>query len=79
MLSASNVRTNVSLQLFFFLSAQVVNDSDFESPVRAVRKRRHPLSVVSGGCVPRRGNSVNSFMECACKHSLHLHSVGRCH
>uniref|UniRef100_A0A8C3L6T1 ATP-dependent RNA helicase FANCM n=1 Tax=Chrysolophus pictus TaxID=9089 RepID=A0A8C3L6T1_CHRPC len=29
-------------------SPDVVNDSDFESPVRAVRKRRHPLSVVSG-------------------------------
>ncbi|XP_010710473.1 Fanconi anemia group M protein isoform X1 [Meleagris gallopavo] len=26
-------------------SPDVVNDSDFESPVRAVRKRRHPLSV----------------------------------
>lgn len=36
-----------SLQLFVFLFAQVLSDSDFESPIRAVRKRRHPLNMVS--------------------------------
>lgn len=24
-----------------------MNDSDFESPIRAIRKRRHPLNMVS--------------------------------
>ncbi|NWH44042.1 FANCM protein, partial [Fregata magnificens] len=28
-------------------SPDVMNDSDFESPIRAIRKRRHPLNMVS--------------------------------
>ncbi|NXF54019.1 FANCM protein, partial [Oceanites oceanicus] len=34
-----------SFQLYLFLFTQVMNDSDFESPIRAIKKRRHPLNT----------------------------------
>ncbi|NWS41538.1 FANCM protein, partial [Probosciger aterrimus] len=38
-------------------SPDVMNDSDFESPVRARRKRRHPLNMV------RERSNASSFLE----------------
>ncbi|NXF36647.1 FANCM protein, partial [Nyctibius bracteatus] len=46
-------------------------DSDFESPIRAVGKRRHPLTVV------QRKNNASSFVECVFKHLLFLQAGGR--
>ncbi|NXY71363.1 FANCM protein, partial [Glareola pratincola] len=45
-----------------------MNDSDFESPIGAIRKRRHPLNVV------QKKNNANSFMEYIFKHLLSLQS-----
>ncbi|KFQ50027.1 Fanconi anemia group M protein, partial [Nestor notabilis] len=45
-------------------SPDVMNDSDFESPVRARRKRRHPLNMV------RARNNASSFLEYIFKHLL---------
>ncbi|NXS54248.1 FANCM protein, partial [Brachypteracias leptosomus] len=53
-------------------SPDVLKDSDLESPVQALRKRRRPLDMVSQG----RGKS-NSFREYIFKHLLFLQPAGR--
>ncbi|NXL33035.1 FANCM protein, partial [Glaucidium brasilianum] len=55
-------------------SPDVRNDSDFESPIRAIRKRQHPLNTVSA-LVRQKKNNANSFMEHRCKHLLFLQLV----
>ncbi|NXG36266.1 FANCM protein, partial [Dromaius novaehollandiae] len=47
-------------------SPDVMNDSDFESPVHAVRKRRHPLNMVSvcfGDIEEKQFNAARQFLE----------------
>ncbi|NWW97611.1 FANCM protein, partial [Caloenas nicobarica] len=40
-------------------SPDVMNDSDFESPIRPIRKRRHPLNMVSKCCDVSSDDSVD--------------------
>lgn len=60
-----------SLQLYLFLFTQVMNDSDFESPICAKRKRRHPRNMV------RARSKASSFLEYIFKHLL-CQSLGKC-
>ncbi|NXX84554.1 FANCM protein, partial [Urocolius indicus] len=55
-------------------SPDVLQDSDFESPIQAIRKRRHPLNVVSKCFDKTVENSTNSCRECVFKHLLFLQS-----
>ncbi|NXX56414.1 FANCM protein, partial [Scopus umbretta] len=58
-------------------SPDVMNDSDFESPIRAIRKRRHPLNMVSKCFGETERNNANPFMEYIFKHFLFLQSNSR--
>ncbi|KFP29953.1 Fanconi anemia group M protein, partial [Colius striatus] len=59
-------------------SPDVLQDSDFESPIRAIRKRRHPLNVVSKCFGKTAENNANSCRECVFKHLLFLQDAAEC-